>query len=134
MRDGRTVRRERRPELENVSEFLERWRPLLVVISGIAAGSEFVVDRPRTTIGRGPSVDLAFADAEMSQQHAALEFADGGFRVCDLGSTNGTYVNGALVRVCEVKNADRIQLGRFLFQFVLEERTRSPRVYVLPEG
>lgn len=134
MRDGRTVRRDRHPELEDVSEFLERWRPLLVVISGIAAGSEFVVDRPRTTIGRGPSVDLAFADAEMSQQHAALEFADGGFRVCDLGSTNGTYVNGALVRVCEVKNADRIQLGRFLFQFVLEERTRSPRVYVLPEG
>jgi pSer/pThr/pTyr-binding forkhead associated (FHA) protein len=129
MRDGVTVRQ----APENVSEFLERWRPVLVVVSGVAAGSEFVVDRVRTTVGRGPGVDLAFADAEMSQQHAAIEFADGGFRVCDLGSTNGTYVNGALVRVCEIKNADRIQLGRFLFQFVLEERTRSPRVYVLPD-
>jgi pSer/pThr/pTyr-binding forkhead associated (FHA) protein len=133
MRDGVTVRRERGQAPENVSEFLERWRPVLVVVSGVAAGSEFVVDRVRTTVGRGPGVDLAFADAEMSQQHAAIEFADGGFRVCDLGSTNGTYVNGALVRVCELKNADRIQLGRFLFQFVLEERTRSPRVYVLPD-
>jgi pSer/pThr/pTyr-binding forkhead associated (FHA) protein len=122
MRDGVTVRRERGQAPENVSEFLERWRPVLVVVSGVAAGSEFVVDRVRTTVGRGPGVDLAFADAEMSQQHAAIEFADGGFRVCDLGSTNGTYVNGALVRVCELKNADRIQLGRFLFQFVLEER------------
>jgi pSer/pThr/pTyr-binding forkhead associated (FHA) protein len=133
MRDGVTVRRERGQAPENVSEFLERWRPVLVVVSGVAAGSEFVVDRVRTTVGRGPGVDLAFADAEMSQQHAAIEFADGGFRVCDLGSTNGTYVNGALVRVCELKNADRIQLGRFLFQFVLEERARSPRVYVLPD-
>lgn len=133
MRDGMTVRRQPGATPENVSEFLERWRPVLVVVSGSAAGSEFVVDRARTTVGRGPRVDLAFADAEMSQQHAAIEFADGGFRICDLGSTNGTYVNGALVRVCELKNADRVQLGRFVFQFVLEERARSPRVYVLPD-
>lgn len=133
MRDGMTVRRESGQAPENVSEFLERWRPVLVVISGVAAGSEFVVDRARTTIGRGPGVDLAFADAEMSQQHAAIEFADGGFRICDLGSTNGTYVNGAMVRVCELKNADRIQLGGYLYQFVLEERAHSPRVYVLPD-
>jgi pSer/pThr/pTyr-binding forkhead associated (FHA) protein len=134
MRDGVTVRRERGNAPENVSDFLERWRPALVVISGVAAGSEFIVDRVRTTVGRGPGVDLAFADAEMSQQHAAIEFADGGFRLCDLGSTNGTYVNGALVRVCELKNADRVQLGRFVFQFVLEERALSPRVYVLPDA
>ncbi|MEN8184326.1 MAG: FHA domain-containing protein [Myxococcota bacterium] len=133
MRDGITVRRERTREPENVGEFLERWRPVLVVISGPAAGSEFLVDRKRTTVGRGPGVDLAFADPELSQQHAAIEFADGGFRVCDLGSTNGTYVNGALVRVCELKNADRVQLGRYVFQFVLEERTHAPRVYVLPD-
>ncbi len=134
MRDGVTVRRERGQAPENVSDFLARWRPALVVISGVAAGSEFIVDRVRTTVGRGPRVDLAFADAEMSQQHAAIEFADGGFRLCDLGSTNGTYVNGALVRVCELKNADRVQLGRFVFQFVLEERALSPRVYVLPDA
>jgi pSer/pThr/pTyr-binding forkhead associated (FHA) protein len=134
MRDGVTVRRERGHAPENVSEFLERWRPSLVVISGVAAGSEFVVDRARTSVRRGPGVDLAFADAEMSQQHAVIEFADGGFRLCDLGSTNGTYVNGALVRVCELKNADRVQLGRFVFQFVLEERAHSPRVYVLPDA
>jgi pSer/pThr/pTyr-binding forkhead associated (FHA) protein len=134
MRDGVTVRRERGNAPENVSDFLERWRPALVVISGVAAGSEFIVDRVRTTVGRGPGVDLAFADAEMSQQHAAIEFAAGGFRLCDLGSTNGTYVNGALVRVCELKNADRVQLGRFVFQFVLEERALSPRVYVLPDA
>ena len=134
MRDGVTVRREHGNAPENVADFLERWRPALVVISGVAAGSEFIVDRVRTTVGRGPGVDLAFADAEMSQQHAAIEFADGGFRLCDLGSTNGTYVNGALVRVCELKNADRVQLGRFVFQFVLEERALSPRVYVLPDA
>jgi pSer/pThr/pTyr-binding forkhead associated (FHA) protein len=134
MRDGVTVRRERGHAPENVSDFLARWRPSLVVISGVAAGSEFIVDRARTSVGRGPGVDLAFADAEMSQQHAAIEFADGGFRLCDLGSTNGTYVNGALVRVCELKNADRVQLGRFVFQFVLEERAHSPRVYVLPDA
>ncbi len=134
MRDGVTVRRERGHAPENVSDFLDRWRPSLVVISGVAAGSEFIVDRARTTVGRGPGVDLAFADAEMSQQHVAFEFADGGFRLCDLGSTNGTYVNGALVRVCELKNADRVQLGRFVFQFVLEERALSPRVYVLPDA
>jgi pSer/pThr/pTyr-binding forkhead associated (FHA) protein len=134
MRDGRTVRRERARDAASLEAFLERWRPSLVILSGPAAGSEFLLERARTVIGRGPRVDLAFADPEMSQRHAALEFEDAGFRLCDLGSTNGSYVNGALVRVCELKGSDRIQLGRFVFQFVLEERAKEPRVYVLPDA
>jgi pSer/pThr/pTyr-binding forkhead associated (FHA) protein len=134
MRDGRTVRRERARDAASLAEFLERWRPCLVILSGPAAGSEFELDRARTVIGRGPRVDLAFADPELSQRHAALEFEGEGFRLCDLGSTNGSFVNGALVRACGLKSSDRIQLGRFVFQFVLEERERTPRVYVLPDA
>jgi pSer/pThr/pTyr-binding forkhead associated (FHA) protein len=70
----------------------------------------------------------------MSSAHAALEFAGGGFRIRDLGSTNGVLLNGGEVEVGDLKNGDRFQLGRHRFQFLLEKRRREPKTYLIPES
>jgi pSer/pThr/pTyr-binding forkhead associated (FHA) protein len=115
-----------------IAKFLERQRATLIVLEGEAQGAEFPLDRERVVLGRGPGVDLAFEDDAMSRLHAAIEWAEGGFSVVDLGSTNGTKHNGAAVERGELKHGDRIELGEHEFQFLLEARERKPRTHVLP--
>jgi sulfur carrier protein ThiS len=134
MRDGKTRATKRSAGDEGLGSFLERWRAILVIITGDAQGAEHVLDQSRVSLGRGPGVDLSFNDSTMSSQHAALEFRDGGYVVRDLGSTNGTFVNGGRVQAGELKNGDRLEIGENVLQFVLEERERRPKTYVLPEG
>jgi pSer/pThr/pTyr-binding forkhead associated (FHA) protein len=104
-----------------------------VVVRGNVAGEEHTLDREKLVLGRGPGVDLAFDDVEMSSQHAAIEWSGAGFRICDLGSTNGTFVNGKPVHARDLAAGDRIELGRHLLQLRLEERAREPRVYLVPD-
>lgn len=134
MRDGRTRKLERPESDEGFEGWRARWRAVLVVLAGGAEGTEHPVEAAVVTLGRGPGVDVAFDDASMSREHAALEFASEGFRVRDLGSMNGTLLNGGEVLAAELKNGDRVQLGEHVLQFVLEERPRLPRTYVLPDA
>ena len=70
----------------------------------------------------------------MSRQHAALEFAGEGFRIRDLGSTNGIAVNGAAVPSADLAHRDRFEVGGHVFQLVVEKREPAPPVYDLSEG
>ena len=134
MRDGLTRKLAVGEGDEGFTRFLAGARACLVVLEGGVAGAEHEIVRPRTSLGRGPGVDLAFQDAAMSKEHACLEWAGGGLRLRDLGSMNGVRVNGAPVQVAELKHGDRFQLGEHVFQLVLEQRRREPRAYVLPDA
>jgi pSer/pThr/pTyr-binding forkhead associated (FHA) protein len=133
MRDGHTEKRRSLRHGEGFASFLERYEVTLVVVRGSVAGEEHRLDREKLVLGRGPDVDLAFDDSEMSSQHAALELAGEGVRICDLGSTNGTFVNGKPVLAKDLVSGDRIALGRHLLQLRLEERPREPRVHLVPD-
>ena len=132
MRDGQTRVAASRGK-EDAGSFLSRHRVTIVSVSGADAGSEHVLERDRVSLGRGPGVDLAFDDSAMSREHAVLEASAQGFRIRDLGSTNGTRVNGNPVQSAELKHRDRLEIGEHVFQYVLEEREPVPRTYVLPE-
>jgi pSer/pThr/pTyr-binding forkhead associated (FHA) protein len=134
MRDGRTRRVEVDDEVPGFEKFLAHWRACVVVLSGGAEGTEREIEAPSIVIGRGPTSDWMFADETMSKEHAALEFSGGGIRLRDLGSMNGLRVNGSDTKVADLKNGDRFQLGEHEFQFVLEQRRRQPRTYVLPDS
>lgn len=130
--NGTTRRMQRRGGSEAGSTFLSDMRATIVQVSGSAAGSEYELDCARVTLGRGPDTDLVFDDTAMSREHAALELEDEGYRVVDLGSTNGVLVNGAQVPAADLKHGDRFQLGDHVFQYVLEEREPSPREFEVP--
>ena len=133
MRDGRTRKLAAGERQLEFTRFLAEFRAVVAVLEGAAAGSEYEIEKPRTTLGRGPGVDFAFPDPSMSKQHACIEWAGGGLRLGDLGSTNGVRVNGAVIVVAELKHGDRFQLGEHVFQLVLERRPKEPRTYVLPD-
>ena len=69
----------------------------LHVIGGPAAGRIVPLERGRLTIGRAPASDIVLPDADVSRRHAVLEVAATAITLSDLGSTNGTRLDGTPV-------------------------------------
>lgn len=84
----------------------------VLVKSGFYEGLEVCIDRDWLVIGRGRGADLVIAEPTISRSHAAVGFDAEGFFVQDLGSTNGTTVNGARAERMRLKNDDVIQMGK----------------------
>jgi anti-anti-sigma regulatory factor len=85
---------------------------LLVQIGG-APGRAVAVGRSRFLIGRGRDCHLRLGSALVSKRHAAIERRNGRMVLRDLGSTNGTVVNGRVLRGQEtdLRDGDRVQIG-----------------------
>ena len=66
----------------------------LIMRSGPTPGAAYVLEGDQITIGRDSSNSIAINDAEISRRHARLTFQGGKYILEDLGSTNGTFVNG----------------------------------------
>ena len=66
----------------------------LTVRKGPKVGEKFLLETISLTIGRDPVSDVILNDPEVSRQHARFTQTDTGYQVQDLGSTNGTFVNG----------------------------------------
>jgi hypothetical protein len=62
-------------------------------------------------IGRMPDCAVALSDPQVSRQHAAVRPTEHGYEVVDLGSTNGTLVNGHVVREHPLTDGDVIMIG-----------------------
>ena len=86
--------------------------PLVCVASGFYEGLAWPLDRPSTVIGRGRSADLVLNEATISRAHALLGLEGGRPFVQDLGSTNGTFVNGTRRERAPLSDGDEIQMGR----------------------
>jgi pSer/pThr/pTyr-binding forkhead associated (FHA) protein len=66
----------------------------LIMRTGPTPGASFNLEGDQLTIGRDSTNDIVINDAEISRRHARLTFQGGKFVLEDLGSTNGTFVNG----------------------------------------
>lgn len=97
----------------------------LQVIKGFYEGLELSIDRDWLVIGRGRSADVVIAEPTISRAHAAIGFDDEGFFMQDLGSTNGTRVNGeSQSRVC-LNDGDELLLGKLHLRVALPEAGAS---------
>ena len=103
--------------LEGVPE-LAPGTGMLVVIRGPNAGSRFLLDRETTTIGRHPDSHIFLDDVTVSRRHAEVKRQGEDLEVSDLGSLNGTYVNGDRVETRLLGSGDEVQVGRFKLLFV----------------
>jgi pSer/pThr/pTyr-binding forkhead associated (FHA) protein len=90
----------------------------LVALSGPGAGSRYGLDRVVTTLGRHPESDIFLDDITVSRRHAEVEHAADGYRVRDIGSLNGTYVNRQRVDDVLLADGDELQVGRFKLRFL----------------
>jgi len=85
----------------------ERVRPTLEM-----DGVVFEITRPVTVIGRGTDADVVLDDTGVSRRHAEIHITDGRARIIDLGSTNGTFVDGAKRPVTTLADGSVITIGR----------------------
>ena len=90
----------------------------LTVRTGVDAGASLVLDGRRVTAGRGTGCDLVVRDTTVSREHAAFVLRGDVWWVLDLGSTNGTRVNGLRAAEHPVVPGDRIELGDVVVELV----------------
>jgi len=91
---------------------------LLRVKRGPNAGAIFRLDNDLTTAGRHPDSDIFLDDVTVSRRHVEFYRENGRFTVRDVGSLNGTYVNGSRIEEAELVGGDEVQIGKFRLQFV----------------
>ena len=89
------------------------------VMKGFYAGLELPMDQDWIVVGRGRTADVVLAEATISRAHAAIGFNGEAFYVQDLGSTNGTRVNGERAPQTELRDGDEIQLGKLQLRITL---------------
>lgn len=86
---------------------------MLHVLQGAQQGRAFPLRAPEMSLGReGGALDLS-GYRQMSRQHARLSYASGAWSVQDLGSTNGTRVNGERIVTRRLHDGDVLQMGDF---------------------
>ena len=81
--------------------------PLVLALDWIGGDSDLM-------IGRAAGCDIELTDDTVSRRHAKLAFRAGSWSIQDLGSTNGTIVNGKRVGRCQLEPGDRVRLGEQL--------------------
>lgn len=88
-------------------------------ISGKYQGGEFPLRPNREiVIGRSSELDMVLVEDMVSRKHAKIVTDENAVTIEDLGSTNGTFVNGEKVRVSEIKDGDRILIGTSIIKLV----------------
>lgn len=101
--------------------------PVLVVFQGAMAGSRWTLSNDAITLGRATDCDIVLPERQISRYHARLERdATGSFVIRDLGSKNGTFVNGEPVgdQPYRLRDGDEIELAGILrLGFVAGEAT-----------
>jgi two-component system cell cycle response regulator len=98
----------------------------LVVISGPSFGEMYKLKGERSTLGRGDRTDIRVLDDGVSREHAAIVRDGGKMVLVDLGSTNGTFCNGARVTRHDLTDGDKVSIGattilRFTYQDQVDE-------------
>jgi len=97
----------------------------LFVIQGADQGARFEFDRLPARLGRDPGNSIQLHDREVSRFHAEVRPAGEHFVLFDLGSSNGTFVNGARITEHLLATGDQVQVGCTLMLFTLSEEGSS---------
>ena len=90
---------------------------LFVVDSGPKAGARYGLESELTTVGRDGRADILLDDVTVSRRHVEVFRTADRYAVRDLGSLNGTWLNGTRIDQAELRDGDELQIGRFKLVF-----------------
>ena len=93
---------------------------MIVSIDGVVI-KEVQLTKERTMLGRRPYNDIVIDNLAVSGEHAVMHMTEHEVEVEDLGSTNGTYVNGKAIKRLVLRNGDTIEVGKYKIRFLQEE-------------
>jgi signal transduction histidine kinase len=98
----------------------------LIVIKGTDEGRQFVLDREVLSVGRDSTSRIRLTDTEVSRRHAEFVRTAEGYRVRDVGSANGTFVNNQSVNDVLLTPGDQIQIGQSILAFTADRGENVP--------
>lgn len=98
----------------------------VTVIFGGQEQTTYQLDRPKLVVGREPNCEIHIDNLGISRQHCAFMQRNEAFLVQDLGSSNGTYVNGRKVTEHFLNDADEIVIGKYTLRFKNEVQPPQP--------
>jgi len=90
---------------------------MLVVLHGANAGARIALDADLIHVGRHPESDIFLDDITVSRRHAEIIRDSTNYKVRDVGSLNGTYVNRDLVTESELNDGDELRIGKYKLVF-----------------
>jgi signal transduction histidine kinase/pSer/pThr/pTyr-binding forkhead associated (FHA) protein len=98
----------------------------LIVTKGVDEGKEFELTEDAHGVGRDSGNRVKLADTEVSRRHAEFRRTPDGYRLLDLGSANGTFVNGQSIRDVLLQPGDQIQIGQDVLLFSVARAEAPP--------
>ena len=98
----------------------------LLVVRGANVGTHYLIREAKQRLGRDSHCEVHLEDSEASRTHAEIDFVDGDYVLRDLGSSNGTFVNGNRVTEHTLRIGDRVQIGKRLMLFRISFRPFGP--------
>src|SRR5712691_8021573 len=107
---------------------------LLHAVAGALRGATFQLVAEEVTIGRQESNQLCVGDPSVSRQHCVIQPQEDGFQIRDLGSINGTFVNGKRVDERILEDGDKIRIGDTVFHFAVKEDELADQHLALPDN
>jgi len=118
----RTIPRRERAPAKDI-----KLRAHLVLLTGDKAGTHYLIKDDRmTVIGRDAQCQICIQDPDASRRHAAIQPFGREFYIMDMGSTNGTLINGQQEEKRILRHADKITIGQQEFQFLLTDPDGNP--------
>ncbi|MEJ2726008.1 MAG: FHA domain-containing protein, partial [Deltaproteobacteria bacterium] len=106
--------------------------PLLRVLTGDGRIFSLPIKQRKITIGRNKNNDIVLEDTTVSRHHAEIVGSKRGFFLSDLGSYNGTKINGKMVQTAFLKHNDKIHVGLNQLIFAENEKAETVADSILP--
>lgn len=105
----------------------------LILLSEDGPEQEYDLGKSQVTLGRGTTNDISLADNRISRSHARLECGPRHCTLVDLGSSNGSYVNGQRVEKIDLQPGDTITIGDTLLRFDNPRPAMDPGMTVIDQ-
>ena len=99
-------------EAQNVISNLPKGEGILLILKGAGVGARYLLDAAQTILGRDMSNEIILDDITVSRSHALITKSNG-YRIKDLGSLNGSYVNAVAVKESAINAGDEVQIGKY---------------------
>lgn len=91
----------------------------LLVRQGPQENQRFVLTGDEIILGRGESAHIVLDDVTVSRNHAKITRDGNSWKIADLKSLNGTYLNHKIVEAAALNAGDELQIGKYRFSFLL---------------
>jgi pSer/pThr/pTyr-binding forkhead associated (FHA) protein len=98
---------------------------MLIALSGPSRGARFLLNSDLTSIGRSTDNEIFLDDVTVSRKHAQIIRSGKSYSVKDLGSLNGTYVDGKVEEGAQLSDGMELHIGKYRLHFFVGGKVRT---------